>query len=282
MWQVEWKFNKPVFQPRDSGKVSIWLENMGTAPVYISEVGIQFDWQGDCWFPLSSNAFLEPGKKQHVGNIDFEFPPNIIGVHLFRFGVRSDGWSFPEWTDWSEINIGIFPKLKAFVSRLGSIQEKERLRPLLEVIETWGFEPYTYEGPDSPEVPYIIAQQLKEADSIIVIATSQFYDSAHCMWQTSPWLHREFFGGFSQGKPSVIFRERGVYFDGLLSPTVPTIEFSNIEEAISNAHMLLPQLRESALEQKRAKSSSWVWTLVGGVLTLGLVGALAVGLSKGK
>lgn len=282
MSQIEWKFSKDVFQPGDKGKVLIWLENVHSVPTYVSEVGIQFDWQGNYWFPLPLNVSLDSGRKSSIGTIDFEIPGNIVGAHYLRFGVKSNEWSAPEWTEWSEITIGAFPKLKAFVSRLGSPQEKERLRSLLGTIEARGFEIYTYDGPDVPEAPYIIAQAVKDwADCHIVIATHQFYDYVHNIGQTSPWIHREFFGTFTLGKPTIIFRERGVYFDGLLSPTVPTIEFSNIEEAISNAHMLLPHLRESVLEQKRAKSS-WVWPLVGGVLILSFVGALAVGLSKSK
>jgi hypothetical protein len=284
MWQIGWEFNKPVFQPGDEGKVYLWLENIGMAPIYVSEVGIQFDWQGDYWFPSrAKNTLLDSGKKQQTGSVEFEVPCNIVGGHHFRLGVKSDEWSAPEWTGWLKINIGIFPKLKAFVSRLGPPEEKERVRPLLEAIEAWGFEIYTYEGPDTPEVPYIIAKAIREwADCHIVIATSQFYDYVHSIGQTSPWLHREFFGAFTLGKPSIIFRERGVYFDGLLSPTIPTIEFSSMEEAIPDAHILLPQLRESIFVQKRAKSSPWIWGLIGGVLTIGLATAFAVSSSKGK
>ena len=285
MWQAEWKFNKSMFQPGDSGRISIWLESIGMAPIYASEVGIQFDWQGDYWLLLRvTNTFLDSGKKQHIGSIDFEIPCNIVGSHYFRLGVKSDELSIPEWTDWVVININIFPKLKAFVSRLGSPQENERTRPLLEAIEAWGFESYTYDGPTTPEAPYVIAQMMRDwADCHLSIATSQgVYDYIHNIEQTSPWIHREFFGAFTLGKPSIIFRERGVYFDGLLSPTIPTVEFSSMEQAISGAHILLPRLRESIFEQKKAKSSPWIWGLIGGVLTVGLATALAVSSNKRK
>lgn len=275
MWQVTWRFGKSVFQPGDKDKVQLWLKNMGYTPIFVSQLGLQFSWQKN-WTFLRPNIILNPNR-QYMARIDFEIPADVTpAVYYFRFGAKENQGI--EWIRWQKINIEVLPKLKAFVSRLSSPQEKKRIRPILDTIEAYGFELYTYEGPNSPEAPYKIAQQLKKRDCVIVIATSQFYDPVHSTRQTSPWLHREFFGGLTQGKPSVIFRERGVYFDGLLSPTVPTVEFSSIQEAIQRAYKLLPKFRESILrQQKRTHIGPWKAFLIGmavGGSIIGIIGGI--------
>ena len=272
MWQIEYKFERSVLQPGDKSRVSIRIGNIGLNAIPVSEVGIQFDWQGDYWYPLGASVLLNPQEWKYIDFIDFEIPSNIAGTRCYRFGFKSYEWMDPEWTDWKELTILVFPIFKAFVSRLTPPQEKEKVQPLLDTIKDWGFKIYTYEGPNDPLAPYIIAQHIKEVDCQIVIATSQVYDSIHGMWQTSPWVHREFFGSFVEEKPQLIFRERDVYFDGLLSPTVPSIEFSSIEEACQSAHDFLPEYRKFILSEKEVQSLPRIGAFVGGAIVGGIIG----------
>lgn len=287
-WYLSWEIDKGQCMPGKQCKIkNVQLENTSENLLYVRKVGVHFDWLDETyWYPTEElNIVLMSGDKRLLPPIEFGIPANVVGEHEYIFGVEMQEylpqqriWKDNEFT-WTEegekILINIYPRYRAFVSRGVRDEEKGTIAPLEQTIKDWGFETYTYEGPNSPEAIYIMNEEVEKADCIIHIATKRFMDITSGWWQTSPWIHREWGMGFGKYKPILIIKEEDVYFDGLLSPTIPTIQFDITERGVQILNDYMPQFREQIRKRKNkqfwGKVAEVAPPLIGGVILGGLI-----------
>ena len=75
-WTLRWNFNKSTYSPGECGNISFWLENSSNNILFVSDIGIQFDWMENKFYHVDCGNQISPQKNDLVSVIDFEIPPN--------------------------------------------------------------------------------------------------------------------------------------------------------------------------------------------------------------
>lgn len=272
-WIIRWNFDKESYAPGESPLISFWLENTYDTYLYVSELGLEFNFG---LYNLNAiGGMIPPRMNMFLGNISILLPENAVGIKTFRLKYRMAEYINNELVDLGFFNsddkyfISIYPKpfYRVFVSRGLRIEDKMIGDPIAEMIREWGFETVTVgierQVPDE-QVPIAIKNEIMTADAIIAIATPRYMDAITGLWRTLEWAHGEIGIAFGVDKPLLILKDSAVSLGGLPSyletqtQTLP-IEYSpyNLEELRINMSLTMPAFR-NWIESKKRQDREWI------------------------
>lgn len=86
-WKLRWNFNSESYQPDSIGRLSFYIENFSEELIFVSDVGIKFDWMKQTFyhFKLDENEgkLVRPKKTRFITNIGFKIPQNVSGQRFY-------------------------------------------------------------------------------------------------------------------------------------------------------------------------------------------------------
>jgi len=267
-WVLKWNFDKANYAPGEVALVSFRAENVGSTPIYISNISMNFDF-GTYMLENMVGGMIKPRQDEYLGCARIKIPENIVGRRLFTIRYRVYEYINGSWRDLGcyesdkQYFVSIYPRplYRVFVSR--SIHEEDGwiLNPIVEMIREWGFETVTVgvevKVPEE-EVARTVREEIKKADALIAIATPRFLDALTGLWRTLEWLHDEFGIAYGINKPLLILKDKRVALGGLpgyLSSfgQVPVVEFDpfNLEELRMKLSAVMPGFREWIANKRR-------------------------------
>lgn len=277
-WEVSSNFDKAVYPPGSKGRVWGNLVNTGDSSIWLDDIGIQYSWQNNLWYPYDVNRCLNP-KASRYFSIEFEVPSDILGTNTFHVGanarycipyqtwkghdyVETSRWSEPEATWTAEpgyIKIAPYPKYSAFVSRSVSERDSSTIDPIVQSIEDWGFEIHTvginlFTAPE--DVPDYVREWILKSDCLIAVATKRDISAITGLWKTLEWLHGEVGIAFGVDKPILILRDYEVQLGGLPS-SIPSwqipFDIANLQAIKTDLSMKMPAFRSQIGESRKTK-----------------------------
>lgn len=278
---LNWRFDKLWFKPGGHGLASLWLENHGMHPIYVSKIGAQFDWQADNWYVNDSNVYIPPNSSKYLSFLDFNVPTNIVGKRTCQFGVeihekdpmldwRNKGII---WFEPTSINVTVIPRYRCFVSRSNREENKLMVEPFVNRIQDWGFDTYTVGinvFADLGKEKEVIRAEIEKADCLIGIATKRYQAWVNgYAWKTLEWLHDEVSIAYGLRKPILIIKEEDLELGGL--PTkLSFISFSphNINEGLRKLDNCMLQFRRQIESKKSGELFGNLGKLAVGALLL--------------
>lgn len=302
-WIIRWNFNKASYVPGELAQVSFWLENTNSNYLFVSELGIEFDF-GSYKFE-SVSGMVPLGPNMFLGNVSLSLPKNVVGIKIFRLKYRMSEYVNNNWVDLGfsttdmQYFISVFPApfYRVFVSRGLQIEDRAIGDPIVELIREWSLYPVTVgveRQVSEKQVPVAVKEEIKRAEAVIAIATPRSLDALTGVWRTLEWAHAETAIGFGINKPLLILKDRRVSLGGLPSyltaqNVAPLIEFDyhNLEDLKKSLSVVMPGFREWVESQRRQEFFDGLGRLavgglafVGGITVVsGIVGALS-GTSK--
>lgn len=305
-WIIKWNFNKESYAPGESASISFWLENTSDTYLYVSDLGLKFD------FGISNleaiSGTIPPRTNKFLGTVNLLLPENVVGTKIFRLTYGMHEWINDDWVDLgfypsdAQYFINIYPRpfYRVFVSR--GLRTEDRIigNPIAEMIREWGLETVTVgievKVPDE-QVPSQIREEIRRSDAVIAIATPRHRDDLTGLWKTLDWVHDEvgISFGIDDDKPLLILEDKEVSIGGLpaylAEEQIPLIEFDpyNLDELRIELSAIMPGLREWAENKRRQEFFDELGRIavgglavVGGITIMsGIVGALD-GAFKGK
>lgn len=267
-WELRWNFNRGAYNPGDSGWVSFWLKNTGDTHLYVSELWLQYEFQGEEGYQLKSSKQIPSKSDQYLSSIRFEIPREMTGIARYRVGYHLWGHepSLDTWRDlglmWSELKYYIYvkptPIYRAFVAR-GRLPEDRLVGDeIVEMIQNWGFETYTVgiNTPAEPEEkwPEIARGLIVTSDCLIAIATPRHLDALRSLWITLEASQGETGIAFGREKPILVIKDRRVTLGGLLgelnrfSTTFDPFDMEKLKQELGR---IMPSFRESIVTKRR-------------------------------
>jgi len=233
-WKLFWNFNTEIYQPNSSGKITFYLENLNNISLFVSDIGIRFDWMGDNFYHIKIDenyGKLIPSRGTHfITNINLKIPQNVSGqtfyniyYHLYEYYASEQKW-IDLGGRWSEdkyfINIIPLPYYRLFLTR--SLAPEDRIigEEIIRILKEWGFNPYTVEFKEVVSDIILrerIRKEILNSDCLIAIATPRYLDALSDVWRTFPYLHAEVGIAFGQDYPTLILVDNRVTIDGLPS-----------------------------------------------------------------
>jgi len=302
-WIIRWNFDKEVYRPGDKGFAHFWLENRGNTPLYVEQIGLQFEWQESKWHSANRQVQIPVSSTQYVGMSSFEIPARKAGMLRYRVGYHL--WEFQshlnKWVDLgfnsSEIKYFInampTPFYRAFVAR--GVRREDRIvnDPIVNMIKSWGFETVTLPievEPEKGRVARTDREEIMKSDCLIAIATRRILDGLMGLWRTLEWLHGETGIAWGVDRPILILKEKGLLLEGLPGYLIEeeecfTLEFDplNPEELKPKLDVIMPSFREWIASKRRAEFMNAVITAasiaIPALIVGGIIGFL-VGSSK--
>ena len=233
-WKLSWNFDRENFQPNSIGQVSFYIENSGEELLFVSDIGIRFDWmkQEFYHFKLDENEgkLVRPSKTRFITNIRFNIPQNVSGqrfyaifFHGYSFDEKSRKWDEigKKWSDFRYyINVISKPYYNVFITRSLAIEDRIIGDEIVSIIKEWGFIPKTVEFKERVSDQMLrdtIRTEILRSDCLIAIATPRYLDALSRLWKTFPWLHNEVGIAFGNDFPILILTDRRIDIDGLPS-----------------------------------------------------------------
>lgn len=299
-WKLSWTYDKANYQPGSNGIIRFNLENTGENYLYISRLGLQFDWQKNKYYSKECAIQIEPNFSRHILEFPFSIPINItsistyrIGYHLWEYDYSTEKWNdFNEqWSEWKYyVKVIPMPYYRAFVSK-GLISEEHLINdPIIEIIKEWGFITRTVEEPVNPEdLASIIKREIGNSECLILIATPRFKDALTGLFKIFEWGHGETGIAFGMDKPMLILKDERVDLGGLPSAlkdyqnNLIPFDIVNIQDIRQKLGGIMPSFRgliESIKRQKDqiavAKQREEFWNTIVKI-ALGVGGGLLLG-----
>lgn len=288
--QLQWNFNKPTYQPGETGSVSVWFHNDDPWDAFVPACAFAFNF-GRYDFPCQVRILAQ--HTGFLGHFRFQLPPHVAGTVTFR--VRARLWYFQQnlWQDQGEVettspfllNIFPLPRYNVFVSRSFDIADQAVCEPFIEALNRWGLgslHPYNLPRISDELLLDALKSDIRAADAVVAIATPRYPDALTGLWRTMEWLHGETGIAFGMNKPLLILQHSNVQLTGLpgyLSQygNIPSVLFdnNNIPEAVQRLERLLPGFREWIVQHQRREFDE-ARRQLGNSLPIGLAG-LAIG-----
>jgi len=302
-WMLRWNYNRETYQPGDTGTVFFNLENLGNKPLFVSDVGLQFNWMKDKYYHVELNNnygnVVPPNSTRFITAMNFNIPQTISGqtlyrvyYHLYEYDKTTDQW-YDLGERWSEdkyfINVFPLPYYKAFITRSLSPEDRSNGDEIVRIIKEWGFSTKTVEFKDrvSDEVlRETIKREILNSDCLISIATPRYLDALSGVWRTFPYLHGEVGIAFGHNYPILILVDNRVAIDGLPSTLREyMIEFSpyDYEETRKRISAVMPSFRNWVANKKWEEFTNTLGKIamgVGLVIAGGIAGALLASSKK--
>lgn len=302
-WIIRWNFNKGSYVPNESALISLWLENTDDTYLYVSDLGLEFDF--GIYDLETISGMVPPRTNTFLGNVNLSLPENVVGRKIFRLKYRMYECIDNNWVDLGFYQpdkryfISIYPRplYRVFVSRGLRIEDRVIGDPIAEVIREWGFETITVgieiKVPEE-QIPSQVREEIRRADAVVAIATPRYMDALTGLWRTLEWAHNEVGIAFGIDKPLLMLEDGGVSIGGLPSylaelKQTPRIEFDpyNLDELIIGLSAVMPGFREWIENKRRQEFLDGLGRIIvsglavaGGITILsGIIGALA-GTSK--
>jgi len=300
---LRWNYNRETYQPGDTGTVFFNLENLGNKPLFVSDVGLQFNWMKDKYYHVELNNnygnVVPPNSTRFITAMNFNIPQTISGqtlyrvyYHLYEYDKTTDQW-YDLGERWSEdkyfINVFPLPYYKAFITRSLSPEDRSNGDEIVRIIKEWGFSTKTVEFKDrvSDEVlRETIKREILNSDCLISIATPRYLDALSGVWRTFPYLHGEVGIAFGHNYPILILVDNRVAIDGLPSTLREyMIEFSpyDYEETRKRISAVMPSFRNWVANKKWEEFTNTLGKIamgVGLVIAGGIAGALLASSKK--
>lgn len=266
MWNIQYNLSKNNYSPGDVGCIYPTITNKGQDPIYVQEVGVQFDWQysQNQWHGVQCGYLLNPGYQIGLPSIRFDVPNHCIGPHNYKFGVvlqsnHGGYWTdqYPTWADEpSQIAVSLLPRYQAFVSRSLLLQDNSAIDPIIRKIDLYGFDSYTVginvfaRGPEN--IPQTVKEEIRRSDCLIAIATKRDL-TVHGIYKTFEYLHGESGIAYGLNKPILILKEDEVQLGGIAS-MLPQLEFArNNSSLIYDLEAKLWQFRQMVSDYKSSQ-----------------------------
>jgi hypothetical protein len=289
-WSIRWNFSKPLYSPGESALVSFWIENTGDAPLYLSNLELNFDF--GTYNLESISGMVYPREVKFLGNVWLSIPKNVVGRKLFTLKYHMYEYIGNMWVDLGfyysnkQYFLSVYPMpiYKIFVSRGLHIEDRVIGDPVVEMIKEWGFETITVgieiEASDE-EVPLKVKEELMKSDAVIAIATPRHLDALTGLWRTLEWHHGEVGIAFGINKPLLILKDRRVSLGGLPSylskaKLAPIIEFDpyNLNELKGGLSAIMPGFREWIETKRRQEFFETLGKIA--IQGLAVVGAMTI------
>ena len=288
-WIIRWNFNKESYAPGESAVISLWLENTADTYLYVSELGVEFDFE--VYNLETISGMVPPRINKFLGNVNPSLPENVVGRKVFRLKYRMYEY-INNWVDLGSYQsnkqyfISIYPRpfYRVFVSRGLRIEDRAMGDPIAQMIREWGFETVTVgietKVPEQ-QVPLQVREEIRRADAVLAIATPRYMDALTGLWRTLEWTHDEVGIAFGIDKPLLILKDRGVSVGGLPSylaelKQAPLIEFDpyNLDELRIGLSAIMPGFREWIENKRKQEFFHGLGRIVVGGLAV--VGGIAI------
>ena len=296
-WILTWNFNKDSYAPGESAVISLWLENTGDTYLFVSDLGLEFDFETSNLETVS--GMVCPRTNKFLGNANLLLPENVVGRKIFKLKYRM----YEYINDWGDLGfyqsekqyfVSIYPRpfYRVFVSRGLRIEDRAIGDSIAQMIREWGFETVTVgievKVPEE-QVPSQVLKEIRGADAFVAIATPRYLDALTGDWRTLEWNHDEFGIAFGIHKPLLILKDKGVSLGGLPSYLAeqkypPVIEFDpyNLDELRPGLSAIIPGIREWIKNKRRQEFLDGLKrVIVGGlavvgtlIITSGIIGRL--------
>ena len=302
-WRIRWNFSQGTYQPGNRGLISYYLENLSDMPLFLSEVGIQFDWMGDKYYQgkISENIgnIIPPNSTRFITNVSFDIPDMITGqrfysilYHIYEMNQNTNTWNdLGEKQSTEKFFINVFPSpfYNAFITR--SLRPEDRITgdEIVKIIEEWGFNTKTVDFPEcvsDEKLRNAIKNEIKSSDCLIAIASPRYVDALSGVWRTFPYLHAELGIAFGQDYPLLILSDNRVALDGLpanLIEFVVEFEAVNYENIRNNISPIMPAFRDWVSNKKQQEFLNTLRKIVIGtglVIAGGIAGSLLASSKK--
>jgi hypothetical protein len=301
-WELRWNFNKETYQPGDIGTVSFYLENLSESPLFVSDIGIQFDWMGDKYYHIDvGNGYgsvITPKNTRFISVINFNIPKNMAGqslyrvyYHLYEYDKTTDTWHDlgEMWSDEKYfINILPTPFYRAFVTRSLAPEDRALGDGIIKIIREWGIVPKTVEfntKVSDTTLRETIKREIHGSDCLIAIATPRYMDALSGVWRTFEWLHGEIGIAFGRNYPILIIVDKRVALGGLPSTLREfSIEFDpyDYETTRKMIGAVMPALRDLIANKQWQEFVNTLGKIAVGVGLVLLGGAAGYLLGKSK
>lgn len=287
-WRLRWNFNRESYQPDSSGEITFYLENLGKTKLFVSDIGIQFDWMGDEYYHVEldeSYGHVVPSNTTgFVTNLSFKIPQMTLGQRFYKiyYHLYENNEVSKKWHDLGDrrsdekyfINVFPLPCYRAFVTRSLAPEDRSTGDGIARVIREWGFTTKTVEFRERVSdivLREAMRKEISNTDGLIAIATPRYLDALSGVWRTFPMLHAEVGIAFGYDFPILILVDNRVAIDGLPSTLREyMIEFDphSYEETRKRISAVMPAFR-NWISNKRRKE--FIRTLAKIATGLGLV-----------
>lgn len=300
---LRWNYNHESYRPGDTGTAYFNLENLGNTPLFVSDVGLQFDWMKDKYYHVKLDEnygnIVPPNSTKFITLINFNIPQTVSGQRLYRvyYHLYEYDKTTNQWYDlderWSEdkyfINVFPLPHYQAFITR--SLLPEDRITgdAIVRVIKEWGFTTKTVEFKERVPDEVLgdrIKSEILNSDCLIEIATPRYLDALTGVWRTFPYLHGEVGIAFGHDYPILILVDNRVAIDGLPSTLRDyTFEFSPYDEEENRKRIsaIMPSFRNWIANKKWEEFTSTLGKIAIGaglVIAGGIAGALLASSKK--
>ncbi len=184
-WIIRWNFNKESYIPGESALISLWLENTDNTYLYVSELGLEFDF--GTYNLENIGGMVPPRTNKFLGYVNLLLPKNVVGRPIFRLKYRMNEYIDNNWIDLGlsrtdkQYFISIYPRplYRVFVYRGLRTEDRVVGDPIAEMIREWGLETVTVgierQVPEE-QVPSQVREEIKIANAMVVIATPREFD----------------------------------------------------------------------------------------------------------
>ena len=233
-WKLRWNFNSESYQPESIGRLSFYIENFSEELIFVSDVGIKFDWMKQTFnhFKLDENEgkLVRPKTTRFITNIRFKIPQNVSGQRFYA--IYFHGYVYNKksrsWKDLGKklsksryfINVISKPYYNVFITRSLAIEDRIIGDEIVSIIKEWGFIPKTVvfkERVSDQMLRETIRTEILSSDCLIAIATPRYLDALSRLLKTFPWLHNEVGIAFGNDFPILILVDNRIEIDGLPS-----------------------------------------------------------------
>jgi len=302
-WRLRWNFNQESYQPGTSGIITFYLENLSDTNLFLSDIGIQFDWMVNKYYHVELNKsygnMVPRISTRFITNLNFKIPSTVSGqrfyriyYHLYEYDKVSKTW-FDLGRRWSEekyfINVFPLPYYRAFVTRSLAPEDRGIGDEIIKILKEWGFAPNTVEFKERVSDKVLretIRREVLNSDCLIAIATPRYLDALSGVWRTFSYLHAEVGIAFGHDFSILILVDNRVAIDGLPSTLREyMIEFNpyDYEETRKKISAVMPSLRNWIANKKRQEFVNTLAKIakdVGLVVLGGIAGALLASSKK--
>ena len=233
-WRLRWNYNRESYQPGNSGIVSFNFENLGNTPLFVSDIGLQFDWMRDKYYHIELDDgygnIVPPNSTRFITTINFNIPQTVTGQSLYRiyYHLYEYDRTTDQWHDLGErlsedkyfINVFPLPYYRAFITRSLTPEDRSTGDELARIIKEWGFATKTVEFKNRVSDEFLretIRREILNNDCLVAVATPKYLDALSGVWRTFPYLHAEVGIAFGHNYPILILVDNRVALDGLPS-----------------------------------------------------------------
>lgn len=279
-WLASATFDKTRYLPEGSGYVDLKLKNTGVTDLFVSQAGVQFDWQSDKWLSTALKLFLSPGEEKSLTRIYFAVPSNIsLGNHCYRIGIVTHVWYSSGWlnigTIWSEDQLleVKYPKRDYRVFIAHSVKDSNIVYTISRLLDIYGIQSLIAEREFQPgeRLSEKVSRMVDSSDCLLAILTKEGKDSQ--------WVNQEIGYGKKAGRRIVPVVEKGVNIKGFIQD-IEWIEFDSSDPSKTLQEIVhgmdTEAFKKEQILQLQQQQQAAINALIGFVLLasfLALVGA---------